>query len=1231
MMAVGASEASITPKLKLLRAGIAKVACVNSPDSVTISGDAPAIEELQKKLKEEDIFARILKVDTAYHSHHMQKIAADYMKSLEDIQTGEPREGVRFYSSVTGSIKWSGFGAAYWTENLVSKVRFSDALLSLSQNAAKSGGRSATQAFVEVGPHSALQGPIRQTLSVLGSSFKSEYVPSLSRGQDAIRTVLAAAGRLFECSWPVDWKATIDMQAPQHGALHTIGNLPSYPWDHETKYWWESRLSRDHRLRQFPNHDLVGLLDVASSIHEPRWRYHLNVKDLPWLKHHVVDGNVVFPGAGYLCMAIEALKQLVQLRSGPEARPVASFVVRNATFLKPIILPPEEEDGLVTPTVEVQLVLSRDNTSENSPWEMFRVLSFDPTDNSWSENCTGTIRACLTSDPEEVEGPREEEMSRAEQLERLERIKAKSTNMVDVSQFYKDLKDAGNDYGPTFAPFTDITTGDAGTTFGFGNLTIPNVRSYMPAEFIQPHVIHPSTLDAISHIGVLLFKRECSNSPLMLVFLAEMFVSADIFNTPEEQLQVAVQIQPKGKGFAAGDTLAFQQDKKSGELSLTCRLSGFQLRAIGDEVENTKKPFHRRMNYRMTWKEDVEGLTNDSLRDLAASSQLLKAGDLLSAPKSAELVAFVSALAFKNPRMKILEMSKEGTGPDSSVLEILHRYGTRLFSEYHYGISSSKDLSRKEIDSMLGAWKHTVETKQLDLLGTTFTKAKETSNYDLLVATDLVSASDVSAIEILTRLRSLLKNDGRLVILESDDQALEDSFDDLLKQTGFSGLELSSHEQHSKSGLILMISSAVDEASTEPRLPAAPKRAVQILHASDLTSSHTIADHLASSLQEREFQCQTTTWDSNTDAQALGPCIVLDNANDPVLESPTASMFDKIKRFLLSSRNILWISFHDEAGALTSARKGLITGMARVVRRENAGIRFVTLDVRDTVGSDTSTLRSLIDVITSLIDRCFPSTATTNSEGIVELEYAVNHGRLLVPRVHADTDFNSWSDRVDNTAEPGECKFQDPSHPLKVVAETPGLLSSLSFVRDPVPLKNLAPDEIQLEAKAYGVNFRDVFIALGQMPDGLPMAGEVAGIITAVGSSPEAQSLYKVGDRVVGVGGQPFSSHPRLKALRARTIPDSISMAQAASVPLVFLTAYYGLVELARMEPGETVLIQAASGGVGQAAIQIAKSIGATIFATVGSLEKRALIMEKYGIPESHIFSSRAKSFKQGK
>ena len=112
------------------------VACENSPDSTTVSGDAAAIDELREILEAASIFNRRLKVDTAYHSHHMQRIANEYCDSLTGIATGQVREGVVLYSSVTGFAKSSGFGPRYWAENLVSKVRFKDAFISLTRRAA---------------------------------------------------------------------------------------------------------------------------------------------------------------------------------------------------------------------------------------------------------------------------------------------------------------------------------------------------------------------------------------------------------------------------------------------------------------------------------------------------------------------------------------------------------------------------------------------------------------------------------------------------------------------------------------------------------------------------------------------------------------------------------------------------------------------------------------------------------------------------------------------------------------------------------------------------------------------------------------------------------------------------------------------------------------------------------------------------------------------------------------
>ncbi|KAF2182913.1 FabD/lysophospholipase-like protein [Zopfia rhizophila CBS 207.26] len=132
MLAVGVGEHDVAQYLKMLKQGVAVVACQNSPSSTTISGDDAAISELWETLTQEAIFNRKLNVDTAYHSRHMQAAAGEYKAGLSYIvEDSSPKTTVKMFSSVTGSLKSSGFGGDYWTSNLVSKVRFCDALQAL--------------------------------------------------------------------------------------------------------------------------------------------------------------------------------------------------------------------------------------------------------------------------------------------------------------------------------------------------------------------------------------------------------------------------------------------------------------------------------------------------------------------------------------------------------------------------------------------------------------------------------------------------------------------------------------------------------------------------------------------------------------------------------------------------------------------------------------------------------------------------------------------------------------------------------------------------------------------------------------------------------------------------------------------------------------------------------------------------------------------------------------------
>jgi len=185
-----------------------------------------------------------------------------------------------------------------------------------------------------------------------------------------------------------------------------------------------------------------------------------------------------------------------------------------------------------------------------------------------------------------------------------------------------------------------------------------------------------------------------------------------------------------------------------------------------------------------------------------------------------------------------------------------------------------------------------------------------------------------------------------------------------------------------------------------------------------------------------------------------------------------------------------------------------------------------------------------------------------------------------------------------------------------------GVLDNLIYV--PVARRPPGSGEVEIRVRASGLNFRDVLNALGMYPgDPGPLGGECAGTIVAVGEGVEG---FKVGDEVIALGPACFSTHITTKAeWVAHKPPQSagLDFEEAATIPIAFLTAYYGLHHLAKLDKGERVLIHSAAGGVGTAAVQLAKRAGAEVFGTAspGKWE----FLESLGV--DHIMNSRTLEF----
>ncbi|MEW9518245.1 type I polyketide synthase [Streptomyces tubercidicus] len=170
----------------------------------------------------------------------------------------------------------------------------------------------------------------------------------------------------------------------------------------------------------------------------------------------------------------------------------------------------------------------------------------------------------------------------------------------------------------------------------------------------------------------------------------------------------------------------------------------------------------------------------------------------------------------------------------------------------------------------------------------------------------------------------------------------------------------------------------------------------------------------------------------------------------------------------------------------------------------------------------------------------------------------------------------------------------------------------------------LVPGEVRIGVRAAGLNFRDVMIALGMYPEKAAMGIEAAGVVLEVG--PEVTD-FAPGDRVIGMFAGAFGPVAVTDGRMLARIPDEWSYVRAASVPIVFSTAYYGLVELGKLQAGESVLVHNAAGGVGMAAVQLARHLGAEVFGTASTGKWDTL--RASGLDEEHLASSRDLDFEE--
>ncbi|SCO19757.1 unnamed protein product [Fusarium fujikuroi] len=451
--------------------GRISLAASNSPSSATISGDEDAILAAKEILEEQKTFARLLKVDTAYHSHHMRACAEPYLESLKacNITVNTPSSDCIWVSSVYGNADMlddeddlSALAGQYWIDNMVRPVLFSEALECSLWRAGP------FNLSLEIGPHPALKGPASQTMkTALGHVLP--YATFLRRGYDDVEAFSGGIGYLWAyLGYHVDF-------AGYHKAIHgpeaekpkMIKGLPSYTWNHNKVHWKESRISRRYRLADKAPHELLGRRTPDDSEFEIRWRNILRLNELPWIRGHAFQGMALFPTSGYMAMAIQAAMEIAG------SRPVKLVEIRDLVIPRALTI--EENNPGIESIFSVKKIGG--NIDEETFYGEFSCHTCPAeAEGTLERNCTGLITIDF-GEPSDYDLP--------------PRAPGKSgITPVDTQEYYDSLLNIGLNYQGLFRGLKTVQR-----TMGYATTK----ATWDKSEVGSQYVMHPGPLDVAFH------------------------------------------------------------------------------------------------------------------------------------------------------------------------------------------------------------------------------------------------------------------------------------------------------------------------------------------------------------------------------------------------------------------------------------------------------------------------------------------------------------------------------------------------------------------------------------------------------------------------------------------------------------------------------------------------------------------------------------------------------------
>lgn len=534
MLALGVGFEEASKLIEQHANGYAIVAAINSSQSVTISGDQLAIENVHKVAEAQNLFARRLKIQLAYHSRHMEEVAAFYQKAIEPfcnedesslISEGFPR--AVFVSSVTGRIADPAtIGAGYWVKNLVRPVKFADAIESMftSLGEGKSNsGNGLPNTVVEIGPHAALKNPIKQTLDIvqLQRSDRAQtttlaYLPSLVRGTDDGEALLSLAGTLFTMGTPIQLGEI--NQTNTHNA-NVVTGIPAYAWDKSTSYEIRPRATHEKLFPGEPYHPLLGRRISSNGGKERAYRQAFTLDEMPWIRDHNVAGAVIFPMTGYMSCAIEATRRTL-------STPPAAFLIRDFHIVARLEIQEEETVDMLT-----KIRPATAGTGTPTAWA-FEI-------STWTEAGGWTIHGYG-----QIEGETTEMTSETPTLKASLPLVDTTPDLIehDIAHSYEYAGVRATRYGPTFRNSVRFFEGK-GYTILEHQLRDLGKSLHVPGPYGSHVTIDPPTLDGFLQGGSPLQTTEDGKRPAQMPnYISRFRVSNQINAKPKQRFDIVTRL-----------------------------------------------------------------------------------------------------------------------------------------------------------------------------------------------------------------------------------------------------------------------------------------------------------------------------------------------------------------------------------------------------------------------------------------------------------------------------------------------------------------------------------------------------------------------------------------------------------------------------------------------------------------------------------------------------------------